>query len=51
MRKAWTLSNVPYDIRHKRDNVPQFNPEQSVKESENVNQYMPEADFDEKYSI
>ena len=26
----------------------QNNPEQSVKESENVNQYMPEADFHEK---
>lgn len=26
----------------------QNNPKQSVKESENVNRYMPEADFDEK---
>lgn len=30
------------------DNVPQFNAEQAVKESENTNRYMPEADFDEK---
>lgn len=45
---SYSVSGVPYDIRHKQDNIPQFSPERAVKESENVNRYMPEADFDEK---
>lgn len=45
---SYSVSAVPYDIRHKQDNVPQFSAERAVKESENINRYMPEADFDEK---
>lgn len=45
---SYSVSGVPYAIRHKQDNVPQFSPERAVKESENINRYMPEADFDEK---
>ena len=44
----YSMNNVPYDIRRKQDNVLQFNPEQAAQESENVNRYMPETDFDEK---
>lgn len=45
---SYSVSTVPYDIRYKQDNVPQFSAERAVKESENINRYMPEADFDEK---
>lgn len=45
---SYSASAVPYDIRYKQDNVPQFSAERAVKESENINRYMPEADFDEK---
>lgn len=45
---SYSMSGVPYDIKHRNGNVPQFNAEQAVKESENTNRYMPEADFDEK---
>ncbi|TGY95338.1 hypothetical protein E5329_15670 [Petralouisia muris] len=45
---SYSVSAVPYDIRHKQDNVPQFSAERAVKESKNINRYMPEADFDEK---
>lgn len=45
---SYSVSGVPYDTRHKQDNAPQFNTERSIKESENINRYMPEADFDEK---
>lgn len=45
---SYSVSGVPYDIRHKHDNVPQFNAEQAIKESENINRHMAEADFDEK---
>lgn len=45
---SYSVSAVPYDIRYKQDNVPQFSAERAVKESENINRYMPEADFDEK---
>ena len=43
---SYSMSGVPYDIKHRNGNVPQFNAEQAVKESENTNRYMPEADFD-----
>ena len=45
---GYSVGSVPYDMRHKQDNVPQFSAEQAIKESENINRYMPEADFDEK---
>lgn len=45
---SYSMSGVPYDIKHRNGNVPQFNAEQAVEESENTNRYMPEADFDEK---
>ena len=45
---SYSVSGVPNDIRHKQTNVPQFSAERAVKESENINRYMPEADFDEK---
>lgn len=45
---GYSMSGMPYGIKHKQGNVPQFNAEQVVKESENINRYMPEADFDEK---
>lgn len=45
---SYSVSAVPYDIRYKEDKVPQFSAERAVKESENINRYMPEADFDEK---
>ena len=32
---SYSMSGVPYDIKHRNGNVPQFNAEQAVKESEN----------------
>ena len=31
---SYSMSGVPYDIKHRNGNVPQFNAEQAVKESE-----------------
>ena len=42
------MNGVPYGIKNKQGNVPQFTAEQAVRESENINRYTPEADFDEK---
>ena len=36
---SYSMSGVPYDIKHRNGNVPQFNAEQAVKESENTNRY------------
>ena len=33
---SYSMSGVPYDIKHRNGNVPQFNAEQAVKESENT---------------
>ena len=29
---SYSMSGVPYDIKHRNGNVPQFNAEQAVKE-------------------
>lgn len=44
----YSMNSVPYGIKHKHGNAPQFNAEQTVKESKNTNRYRPEADFDEE---
>ncbi len=45
---SYSMKGVPYGIKNKQGNVPQFTAEQAVRESENINWYTPEADVDEK---
>ena len=44
----YSMNGVSYETRHKQNNIPQFSTECAVQENENINQYMAEADFDEK---
>ena len=47
----YSMNGVSYETRHKQNNIPQFSTECAVQENENINQYMAEADFDEKHLI
>lgn len=48
---SYSMSGVPYDIKHRNGNVPQFNAEQAVKESENTNRYMQKQTLMKKHLL
>ena len=45
---SYAMNGMVYENRHKQNNVPQFSTKCTSQESESINPYMPDVDFDEK---
>ena len=45
---SYSMNRMPYETRRRQEPAPQFTAERTVQESESINPYMLDTDFDEK---
>ena len=44
----YSMNGVPYENRHRQNDIPQFSTERTEQENESINPYMEDTDFNEK---